>query len=279
MLEINKPLAKLVFYAIFGLLLAFTFFPIVWMVSTSFKPPAEIFRQFPSVLPEQPILANYTRAITEGGLARYLLNSLITAGGSAVVTTFVAAYAAFSFAKYRYRGRLPIMYLIISARMFPLAVILISFFPLLNRWGLTDTHLGLVMAYIIFALPAATYILYSYFMQLPTELIEAARVDGASEFRIIHGIIFPLSLPSLITVGLYGFMWGWNDLLFSLTLITTREMRTVGPGLLFTYLGEFRNDWGGAMAASIIVSVPIVIAFMLLQRFFIKGLTAGAVKS
>lgn len=279
MLELKSPLHKLVFYASFAIMGGFIFFPILWMVLTSFKPIEELFQPIPSFLPQNATIANYVKAFTEGQLHIYLWNSLITAGGSALLTTALATYAAYSFAKFRYRGRMPIMYLLISARMFPLALILVSLYPILNRVGLLDTHLGLMLAYIVFALPAATYILYSYFLQLPSELIEAARVDGAGELRILHTIILPLALPALVTVALYGFMWGWNDLLFSLTLITTREMRTVGPGLLFTYLGEFRNDWGGAMAASVLSSVPIVIAFTFLQRLFISGLTAGAVKS
>ena len=121
--------------------------------------------------------------------------------------------------------------------------------------------------------------LYSYFVNVPTEIIEAARADGAGELYILHHIVLPLALPALVTVGLYAFMWAWNDLLFSLTLVTQAELRTVGPGLLLGYLGEGRSDWGGAMAASMVSSLPVVIGFSLLQRFFIQGLTAGAVKS
>jgi multiple sugar transport system permease protein len=121
--------------------------------------------------------------------------------------------------------------------------------------------------------------LYSYFVNIPTEIIEAARADGAGELYILHRIVLPLAMPALVTVGLYSFMWAWNDLLFSLTLITQPDLRTVGPGLLLNYIGESRSDWGGAMAASIVSSLPVVIGFAFLQRFFIQGLTAGAVKS
>jgi multiple sugar transport system permease protein len=277
--ELKHPAQQAVFYGLLALLGLFIFFPIFWMVSTSLKPAGEVFRVVPTLLPQQPTVENYVRALTEENILVYLRNSVITAGSSSVLTMLLAAYAGFSFAKYRYRGQRPLMYLLLSAQMFPFAVLLVSLYPMLNAWGLTDTYFGLIISYIVFALPSGTYILYAYFMQVPTELIEAARMDGASDVRILHTIIFPLSVPALITVTLYAFMWAWNDLLYALTLITSTHMRTLGPGLLLTYLGEFRNDWGGAMAASIVSSLPIIVVFMLLQRFFIRGLTAGAVKS
>jgi multiple sugar transport system permease protein len=115
-------------------------------------------------------------------------------------------------------------------------------------------------------------------VNLPDELIEAARMDGAREMLIIREVIIPLLIPGLVTVFLYSFMWSWNDLLYSLTLITSESKRTIGPGLLLTFLGEMEQDWGAAMAGSVIVSTPIILAFTLLQRFFIQGLTSGAVK-
>jgi len=171
------------------------------------------------------------------------------------------------------------MFLMLSAQMFPFAMMLISLYPMLQWAGLLNTHAGLIIAYIILALPSGTYMLYSYFVNIPTEIIEAARADGAGELFILHRIVLPLAMPALVTVGLYSFMWAWNDLLFSLTLITKPELRTVGPGLLLNYIGESKSDWGGAMAASIVSSLPVVIGFAFLQRFFIQGLTAGAVKS
>lgn len=279
MFQIRTLGEKLIFWALLAALSLFIFFPIFWMTSTAFKPEGEVFLWMPTLLPSKPTLENFVKALTEENLPTYLKNSFITAGSSAILTMLLAAYAGFSFAKYRYTGQRHLMFLLLSAQMFPFAVLLITLYPMLNHWGLTDTYFGLILSYIVFALPSGTFIMYTYFHNLPTELLEAARVDGASDFRILHTIIFPLSLPALITVALYAFMWAWNDLLYSLTLTTSREMRTLGPGLLLTYLGEFRNDWGGAMAASILSSLPIIVIFTLLQRYFIQGLTAGAVKS
>jgi multiple sugar transport system permease protein len=279
MLKLLTWRARATFWIVFAAIACFLFLPLVWMAITSIKPESEIFVRFPTLWPKMATLVNYTNLFSRGEMAGQLKNSLITAGGGAILTVILATYAAYSFAKFRYRGRKPLMFLMLSAQMFPFAMMLISLYPLLQWAGLLNTRLGLVVAYIILALPSGTYMLYSYFTNIPTEIIEAARADGAGELYILHRIVLPLAMPALVTVGLYSFMWAWNDLLFSLTLITKPELRTVGPGLLLNYIGESKSDWGGAMAASIVSSLPVVVGFAFLQRFFIQGLTAGAVKS
>ncbi len=279
LLNLRSWHAKATFVAIFTAVAAFLFLPIVWMVLTSIKPQGEVFVQFPSFLPHHGTLENYRNLFSQGEMAGYLRNSLLTAGGGALLTVTLATYGAYSFAKFRYRGRRALMVMMLSAQMFPFAMLLISLYPMLQSLNLLNTRIGLVIAYIVLALPSGTYMLYSYFVNIPSEIIEAARTDGASELYILHRIVLPLAMPALVTVGLYSFMWAWNDLLFSLTLITSPELRTVGPGLLLGYMGEGRSDWGGAMAASIVSALPVVVGFAFLQRFFIQGLTAGAVKS
>lgn len=279
MLDLTSPRAKLIFGSLVMLFVLFIFFPLFWMISTSLKPQPEIFLRIPGILPAEPTLQNYAGALTRSDLPTYLKNSLLTAGGGALVTLLLATTSAYSFAKYRYRGRTAIMLLMIAAQMFPFAVLLITLYPMLQSMGLLNTRLGLTLSYIVFALPAGIYMLYSYFVNIPDEIIEAARVDGAGELRILSRIVLPLAIPGLVTVGLYAFMWAWNDLLYALTLVTDPTLRTVGPGLLLSYLGEAKADWGGAMASSLIASLPVIVAFAMVQRFFIQGLTAGAVKA
>jgi len=279
MLQLLTWRSRAVFWSAFVVLAAFLFLPLLWMGITSLKPESEVFVRIPTLLPKEATWVNYANLFSRSDMLLQLRNSLITAGGGAILTVVLATYAAYSFAKFRYRGRKSLMFLMLSAQMFPFAMMLISLYPLLQWAGLLNTHLGLIIAYIILALPSGTYMLYSYFVNIPTEIIEAARADGAGELFILHRIVLPLAMPALVTVGLYSFMWAWNDLLFSLTLITKPELRTVGPGLLLNYIGESKSDWGGAMAASIVSSLPVVIGFAFLQRFFIQGLTAGAVKS
>lgn len=279
MFDLSRPVSRLIFFALVAAIGTFLFFPLYWLVSTSFKTNAELFRIVPTIVPLAPTVDNFIDALTRGTLPRNLLNSLICAGGSAAITTTLAMYAGFSFAKYRYRGRIPLMYLLLAAQVIPHGVLLISVYPMLSDWGLLNTFPGLILAYLTLALPASCYMMYSYFVNLPHELVEAARADGASEALIMHRIVLPISWPAVITVFLYSFMWAWNDLQFAMTILTATEMRTVGPGLLFNYLNEQTANWGAAMAASLVAALPIVIGFSLVQRHFIQGLTAGAVKA
>jgi multiple sugar transport system permease protein len=256
----------------------FLFFPIYWLAISAFKGNAELYRIVPTLWPHAPTLDNFETAITRGKLLLHLKNSLIVSGSAAAINSLLAMYAGYSFAKFQYPGRRAIMLLLLSAQVFPFGLLLISLYPMMTDLGLIDTRPGLVLSYIVFALPVSTYMLYSYFSQVPSELIEAARADGASELRIFHTIVLPVSIPAVVTVFLYGFMWSWNDLLYAMTLIVSEDKRTVGPGLLLSYLNEVNADWGGAMAASLMASLPIVIAFGFLQRWFIQGVTAGSVK-
>ena len=256
----------------------FLFFPIYWLVVSALKPDAELYALTPTLFPRGATLTHFRTALFEGDLPRQLGNSLVVSLSSAAINATLATYAGYSFAKYRYFGRKPVMLFMLSAQMFPFGLLLITIYPMFTAVGLIDTRLGLMLSYIVFALPVATYMLYSYFSQVPNELIEAARADGASDLRILHTIVLPISVPPIVTVFLYSFMWSWNDLLYSLTLIISESKRTVGPGLLLNYLNESNADWGGAMAASLLAALPVVLGFMALQRFFIEGVTAGAVK-
>lgn len=278
MLDLSSTKAKLVFGLIAGLIALFLFFPVYWLVVSSLKPDAELYSLTPTFFPQSLTLTHFRTALFEGELPLHLSNSLIVSLSSATINATLAVYAGYSFAKYRYFGRKPVMLFMLSAQMFPFGLLLITIYPIFTSWGLIDTRLGLMLSYIVFALPVATYMLYSYFSQVPNELIEAARADGASDLRIFHTIVLPISIPPIVTVFLYSFMWSWNDLLYSLTLIISDDKRTVGPGLLLNYLNESNADWGGAMAASLLAALPVVLGFMALQRYFIQGVTAGAVK-
>ena len=279
MFDLRTTQAKIAFFGTLLVLALFLFFPIYWLIATSFKGDAELYRIIPTAYPQQPVLDNYRRVLTESNLPLYLKNSAITAISATFLNTLLAIYAGYSFSKYRYRGRKPTMLFMLSAQMFPFGVLLISLYPMLNFFGLLDTRLGLTISYIVFALPVSTYMLYSYFSQIPNDLIHAARADGASELRILHTIIIPISIPAVVTVLLYGFMWAWNDLLYSMTLITASDKRTIGPGLLLSFLNETNSDWGGALSASLMAALPVVTVFAFLQKYFIQGVTAGAVKS
>lgn len=278
MLDLSSTQAKIGFAVTALLIGLFLFFPVYWLIISSLKSDAELYLITPTLWPRDITFEHFRTAIYEGGLGLQLYNSLVVSLSSAALNAILAVYAGYSFAKYRYFGRRPVMLFMLSAQMFPFGLLLITIYPTLVSWNLLDTRLGLMISYIVFALPVATYMLYSYFTQVPNELIEAARADGAGDLRILHTIVLPISIPPVVTVFLYSFMWSWNDLLYSLTLIISEDKRTVGPGLLLNYLNESNADWGGAMAASLLAAAPVTIGFIALQRFFIQGVTAGAVK-
>ncbi|WP_319497525.1 carbohydrate ABC transporter permease [uncultured Cohaesibacter sp.] len=278
MFELRTWKEKLGFSFLLVLIAFFLFFPVYWALISAFKDNGELYSLQPTLFPAHPFLGHFVSAIMDGNILLQLGNSLITSSSSALLNAILAALAGYSFAKFDYPIKKPLMLLILSAQMFPFGVLLISIYPMLQAVGLLDTRLGLTISYIVFALPVSTYMMYSYFKQVPNELIEAAKVDGASNFKIFRRIVMPISLPAFITVTLYAFMWSWNDLLYSMTLITSEENRTIGPGLLLRYINENNADWGGAMAASFLAAAPVVLVFAILQKQFIGGVTSGAVK-
>jgi len=264
------------FWITFVLLGVFILFPLYWMLNTALKPAAETFEL--TFYPSQPTLTHFQNVVMNAKIMRYLQNSLYVSILSSVFTTVVSAYAGYSFSKYRYWGRKSFMLIILVSKVFPYAVLLLSIYLMMKHFNLLDNYFSLILAYITFALPVGCWTLKAYFDGIPDALIESAKIDGAGQLMIIHKIIFPLAIPGLISTAIYGFVWSWNDLLYSLTLVTSAEKRTLAPGLIMTYMGEGSQDWSGMMAASIIVSLPITVMFIFLQRFFIQGLTSGAVK-
>ncbi|WP_375752845.1 carbohydrate ABC transporter permease [Vibrio sp. HN007] len=278
MFELRSWKAKVGFIAMLITIAFFLFFPVYWAFISAFKNNQELYRLDPTLLPNELFWGHFVSAIVDGNILLQLKNSLLTSTSSALLNATLAALAGYSFAKFEYPAKKPLMLLILSAQMFPFGVLLISIYPMLQAVNLLDTKLGLTISYIVFALPVSTYMMYSYFKQVPNELIEAAKVDGASNMKIFRRIVMPISFPAFITVTLYAFMWSWNDLLYSMTLVTSEENRTIGPGLLLRYINENNADWGGAMAASFLAAAPVVLVFAVLQKQFIGGVTSGAVK-
>ncbi len=254
----------------------FIFFPLYWMVITGFKPKEEMFSL--AVFPARGTLEHYWGVMTDIRILTYLKNSIIVAIASSFLATLVSMYAGYSFSKFRYWGRKSFMILILASKMAPHAVLLLSIYVMMKQMNLLDHYVSLIMAYIVFILPLGTWTLKAYFDKIPNALIESAKMDGGSTMLIIHRIIFPLAVPGTVSVAIYGFVYAWNDLLFSLTLVTSPEKRTLAPGLILTYMGEFQDNWSSMMSASVIVSIPVTIMFIFLQRFFISGLTSGSMK-
>lgn len=264
-------------YAVLGIIAIFGFFPIYWMLLTSFTPNELVFTFPPQFLPRSITLEHYLNFFRNPELLRYMFNSIIVAGASTVGTLVIATYAAYSFSKFRYRGRRSLMYLVLSSQMIPTALLLVTLYLVFDALGLLNSYLGLILSYTTFTLPLCIWLLKSYFDNIPSELLDAAKVDGARQWTIIHRILLPVAAPGLVAAGLFAFIRGWNDFILALTLVGS-EQRTLPPGLVLTFLGEAQAAWADLMAASLIVSLPVVVVFMVVQRYLVEGLTSGAVK-
>lgn len=261
-----------VFLLVIGL---FAFFPQLWMISTSLKPESEMFSfSFFSHFN----LSTLIRVLSDNTFLIYLRNGIVVAVTSSFCSTVVSVFAGYSFSKFRYKGRKTAMVLIMVSQAFPQGLLLLSIYPMMQKVGMLDKLPTIILAYIAFTLPVGTWTLKAYFDQVPKSLMEAARVDGSSEWRTMFQIIIPLAIPGMMTIAIYSFVWAWNDLLYALTLISSTANRTLASGMVFTFTGEGGNDWIGMMAASVIASIPVATMFVFLQRYFISGLTSGAVK-
>lgn len=267
---------KIFFWITLILLGMFIFFPLYWMLVTSLKTREEIFVF--TLFPSQPTIENYINVIQDPVIMRYFLNSLFVSFVCSIVSTVVSTLTAYSISKFRYRGRKALLSFILLSRVFPQVVLLLTIYTMMRTFKLTGNYLSLILSFVTFTLPVGTWTLKSYIDQLPDSIIESAKIDGASNMRIMRSILLPLIVPGLISTAIYGFVWAWNDILYSLTLVTSSEMRMLSSGLILRYTGEFQNNWGGMMAASVIVSIPVTLIFIFLQRYFIAGMMSGAVK-
>ena len=260
--------------AVFG---GFALLPVYWLLATSLTPRTSVFTYPPAIFPAHPTFEAY-RALTENAaLFGYLRNSIIVSVITAILSVVVSASMAYSFSKYRYRGRRSLMYLVLASQMFPQALLLVTLYAVFSAYGLLNTYSALVLSFTTFTLPLCVWMLKGFFDTIPNELIEAAKVDGASPLRIYVTIVLPLAAPGIIAAGLFAFVRAWNDFIFALTLAGP-DKQTLPPGLVNTFIGEAATAWPELMAASLVVSLPVAIAFIALQRFLVGGLTAGAVK-
>lgn len=256
----------------------FAGFPVLWMASSSFKSNTEIFAYPPKLITENFSFDAYIAILTDPTKVRFFINSYVVAICVTLLTLLVALLAAYAFSRFEFRFKKPLNMLIVSVQAVPPITLLIPFFGLMVVLGLYNTYLGLILTYMVFTLPYAIIMMTGYFNTLPKELDEAARVDGASSMGALWRILVPISLPGIVSVGIYTFMISWNEFLFALTLTRTSDMRTVPIGIQLL-MGQNSYEWNQMMAMSILGCIPVLVLFLFFQRFFIGGMTAGAVKN
>lgn len=257
---------------------AWTAAPLYWMLSTSLKDPQEATTLEPTVVPHSFTGANYSHLFT-GSLpfSSFLFNSVFTSLVASVLAVLIAVLAGYSFSRgdYRLRGSLSVA--VLATQMLPLVVLIGPLYLLLLKAHLLNTYAGLIVGYTTFAVPFAAWMMKGFFDGIPREIEEAARVDGYSRLGILARVVVPISVPGIVTTGVFVFINSWNNLLYPLTLMSSNERQTLPAGLLQSFSGTFKTDWGGLMAAAVITSLPLVVAFFAVQRSMVKGMTGGAV--
>jgi trehalose/maltose transport system permease protein len=273
----TRVAARLGFYLLLAGILFYTVFPFYWAVVSSLKSGSELFEA--ELLPWAPTLENYAAVFRDQPFARTIVNSLVVAALATAVSLLLAASAAYALSRIRFRGRAAVLVAILSVSMFPQIAVLSGMFELVRALGLYNSLAGLVLSYLILTLPFTTWVLTAFMRELPVELEEAAIVDGASPARILVGIFLPLMAPALAATGLLAFILAWNEFLFALTFTLSPEQRTVPVAIaLISGASAYELPWGQVMAASVIVTLPLIALVLLLQRRIVAGLTAGAVK-
>ena len=268
-------LRRLILHATLVLGAAVTLTPLLWMVSASFMPSGQANTFPPPLLPDKPTLEHYRSLFTRLDMGRYFLNSAFLAATVTSISLFFNSMAGYAFAKLRFRGREPLFRALLAGLVIPVQVAMLPLFLLLKEIGLVNTYGGVIVPGIagIFGI----FLIRQYALGIPDDLLEAARIDGASEFRIYWSLVLPLCAPILITLGIFTFLAVWNDFMWPLIVLTDDSMYTL-PVALANLVGEHAQDTELMMAGSVLTVLPVLVLFLALQRYYIQGIMMGSVK-
>lgn len=256
----------------------FAAFPFLWTLSGSFKARGDIFTRVPVLLPAEPTLANYRYVLTETPAARYFANSMIVAFGTTFLAIVLGTWGAYALSRFRFRGRREFAMWLLGGQMFPGVLILIPLFVVLVRLGLLNTYLGLILLNTVGALPFAVWMLKGYFDTVPVDLEEAAMLDGATRVGAMWQVFLPVAAPGVAAAALFAFTAAWQEFIFALTVMKDPSKYTLSVGINFFVGAGGTVVWGNIMAMATLIIVPGLFVFLLLQRYMISGLSAGAVK-
>ena len=253
-------------------------FPLMWMASTALKPNAETFAVPPTLLPVHPTIEHFVRLIRETPFLVYMANSALVGLMTTALVIVVAMAGAYGLVRFRFPGREAIAHLVLFTYLLPAVVLLLPLYLTVSAMGLANSLFGLVIAYTTFCLPFSLWLLRSFLAGIPIDLEEAAMTDGANRFRAFIDVVLPQALPGIISTALFSFILSWNEYLYALVFINVDDRKTLPPGVL-TMLNQNQNvEWALLMAASVLMTIPVLVFFSFLQRHLTRGFGAGAVK-
>ena len=257
--------------------LAILMIPIAWMVSTSLKPTEDVFEIPPRWIPARITLENFSSQFNDV-LRRIFFNSLVVGVASAALATFTGALCAYALARFRFWANTGVLLFFLASMAFPIPLIMISMYVLFVKVGLLDTYGALVLGHTVITLPVAVWLLKNFFETLPIEVEEAAFVEGAGPLYTLFFIVLPMARPAMAAAAIFVFVTSWNEFMFGLAFITSNEMRPLPVGISMYFLVQFDSAWSELMAVALMVTVPILVLFLVFQKTFMHGVTAGAVK-
>lgn len=268
---------RIIIYIILIIVTIIVLFPIVWMVSTSLKTRPETFNTPPTWVPLKITFKAYLEMWQIKNFAKYFINTIIVSISATILSLFFSIPASYSFARFKLKGAQVMLTFILITQMLPLIILVTPYFILMKYLGLLNTHIALILAYASFSLPFSIWMLRGFFLSIPKEIDEAAMVDGCSRLNAVIKVVIPLAIPGISATALFTFLLAWNHYLFALTLALNKDMYTISVGL-GTMMGEFRIAWNQLMAAGLIATIPTIILYIFLEKYFVQGLTGGAVK-
>ncbi|WP_043931472.1 carbohydrate ABC transporter permease [Bacillus sp. EB01] len=271
-----KKKAGIPFFLFLIVFIFFVMFPFLWVFLTSIKPPGEIFSSF-AWFSDNPTMESYESALTTRPLLTYMKNSFIVAGLTTLIAIVFASFAAYALTRLPIKFKGLILGIVLASSMFPHIAIMSPIYNFVTDFNIRNTYIGLVIPYITFSLPLAIWLLSTFFQKIPFDLEESAKMDGATPFQSFRKIIFPLAAPGVFTTAILVFIAAWNEYLFALTINSKETARTVPVGISL-YQSDYTVPWGDITAATVIVTIPIVILVLIFQRQIVSGLTSGSVK-
>lgn len=270
-----KPSARVLVYILLIALALIWIFPVLWVVLSAFKNNNDLYAYPPKLLPDPFTLEHFVAAFEKGNFGLYFMNSAIVAVSSTLLLLLINSMAGFALAKYRFKGDNFLLIGFISTLMIPLEVIMIPIFKVISTLGLYNSLLAIIIPPA--ATPTGVFLTRQYLLSVPNELLEAARMDGASEWRIYSRIILPMCQPILAVLAIFSFMWRWDDYLWPLIGISDPAKYTIQLALS-NFIGEFNVDWGSLLAMSVITMIPVLVVFLLFQRHFVSGMVTSGMK-